>query len=141
MRHIVIFVVCVFLAACSSNNKDIKITQKIRGAGDCVYCVGWTWNDGEATSISRADEGCFKFEATVSGELTFYYKQFSNWSETHLSVSIDEKIYFHLGVYDEGYYSYNTNSYRSVNIGVLEAGQIVEFRGTGFKIADIQISK
>ena len=130
------FCATIFLDACSKD-KEVQVTQKINGAGDCISCDGWSWNNGEATTTntsSNPNMHSFSFKVAVSGELSFYYKKESYYDYLPiLDVSIDDKTYFHL---QNGSYNYDT---KPSSIGSVNAGEIVRFSGRFYSVKDIQI--
>lgn len=122
--------VAIFLGACA----DKQVTQRILGVGDCINNIGWSWNNGEASTTDAYDHGTFSFKSNVTGELTFYYRATSYSSAyTELSVTINRKSYFYSD------YSNGPSTYTSVSLGNIKAGEVVVFYGCNYKVKDIKI--
>lgn len=136
-QKIIIFALLAitFLEACSKkeNAEDNYVTQRITGAGDCINCAGWSWSNGEAaTTLNEENDTCsFSFKTTISGELSFYQKAYSN--PLLLEVSIGNKTYFHS---ESESYSYKQ---QPSSIGYVNAGDTVFFIGRRCYIKDIKI--
>jgi len=124
------------LAACSKKDKEeTQVTQRITGAGNCINCDGWSWNNGEAATTKNGEnDSCFfSFKSTISGELSFYHA-YQNYSyDVLLDVSIGKKTYFHS----------ESESYRYAeapsSIGSVKAGDTVVFIGRRCRVKDIKI--
>lgn len=138
-QKIIIFALLAitFLEACSKkeNAVDNNITQRITGAGDCINCDGWSWNNGEAATTKNGEnDSCFfSFKSTISGELSFYHA-YQNYSyDVLLDVSIGKKTYFHS----------ESESYRYAeapsSIGSVKVGDTVVFIGRRCRVKDIKI--
>lgn len=130
------FILLVFLNSCTEE----KVTQRILGAGDCLTCDGWSWNNGEAATTENNYENIhsFSFKSIMSGELSFSHHMMSNssggYSGSLLQVSIGGKSYFEVRTGDGG-----TTTYTETSVGSIKAGEEIVFRGKRYYVKDIKI--
>lgn len=131
-----VYALMLILFSCSEG----KVTQRILGAGDCLTCNGWSWNNGEASTIENNtnNDHLFSFKSTVSGELTFSHHMIPYYGTTYsgslLMVSIGSKLYFQVTTSDGG-----TINYTKTSIGSIKAGEIITFKGRRYYVKDIKI--